>query len=98
MAIDLQWAAGWRVGDTAVVERESSSRFDVNPRDPSDAGGQGHHVFRLVRPNHVTESCADVAVQATTNHFHTTIELVVRVNGALHYTRHWTVSVPRDHL
>jgi hypothetical protein len=97
-AVDLRFCADWRVGDTAVVEREASSRFEVNPYDPGDAGAKGHHVFRLVRPNHVTEACADVAVQATATHFHITIELVVRVNGALHFSKHWVESVPRQYL
>ena len=96
--VDLQFCGRWRVGDTAIVERKASSRFDVNPHDPSDAGAQAHHVFRLVRPNHVTDACADVAVLATGTEFHITIELVVRVNGALHFTKHWVESVPRHLL
>ena len=96
--LDLEFGGRWRVGDTAVVEREASSRFDVNPCDPSDAGAKAHHIFRLVRPNHVTEACADVAVQATATHFHITIELVVEVNGALHFSKHWVESVPRQYL
>jgi hypothetical protein len=95
---DLQWGASWRVGDTAVVGRESSSRLDVNPYDPADASAKARHLFRIVRPNHLIEARADVAVQASATHFHITIELEMRVNGALHFTKHWVESVPRDHL
>jgi hypothetical protein len=93
--VDLRFAASWPVGNTTRIEREHTSRFDVNPDQPSDATGWAHHIFRLVRPNHVTETCADVAVQATTTHFHMTIDLVVRINRALHFTKHWSESVPR---
>jgi hypothetical protein len=51
-----------------------------------------------VCPNQLTEARADVAVQATTTHFHLTIEVEVRVNGALHFTKHWAESVPRQYL
>jgi putative CocE/NonD family hydrolase len=97
-SVDLRFGASWRVSDTTVVERESSSSFDVNPHRPSDAGAEGRHIFRLVHPGRVTESCADVTVQATATHFHLAIELAVRVNGALHFTKHWAESVPRHYL
>jgi putative CocE/NonD family hydrolase len=96
--VDLRFASSWPVGASAKLEREHTSRFDVNPHNPGDATGQGHHVFRIVRPNHVTEAVSDVAVQATVTHFHLTIDLAVRVNGALHFTKHWTESVPRQGL
>ena len=95
---ELQWRGKWRAGATAVIERSYGARSDVNPYDPGDAGIRAEHVFRISRPNHVTEARADVAVQATATHFHVTIELVVRVNGALHFTKHWAESVPRHYL
>jgi putative CocE/NonD family hydrolase len=97
-SVEIQWGGSWRVGDATVVERESSSSFDVNPRRPSDASARGRHIFRLVQPGSVTESRADVAVRATETHFHLAIELVVRVNGALHFKKHWVESVPRHYL
>jgi hypothetical protein len=96
--VDIQWGTKSRISATAVVERRSSSRSDVNPYDPSDASARGRHIFRMVRPNQETEACCDVAVQATATHFDITIELVVRVNGALHFTKHWVESVPRQLL
>jgi hypothetical protein len=72
--------------------------LDVNPYDPADASAKARHLFRIVRPNHLIEARADVAVQASATHFHMTIELEVRVNSALHFTKHWIESVPRNHL
>lgn len=95
---ELEFGWRWRVGDTAVVERQSSSRFDTDPEEPSDAGAKGHHVFRIVRPNHEIEACADVAIQATVTHFHITIDLLVEVNGALHFSKRWVESVARQLL
>jgi hypothetical protein len=97
-SVELQSGSSWRVDDSTVVERESSSSFDVNPRRPSDASAQGRHIFRLVHPGSVTESRADVMVQATATHFHLAIELEVRVNDALHFAKHWVDSVPRQYL
>jgi hypothetical protein len=97
-AVELEFGANWRVNDTIIVERGSSSTFDVNPRRPSDAGAQARHVFRIIRPRSVTEACANVGVQATAACFHITIDLAVRVDGALHLTRHWVESVPRNYL
>jgi putative CocE/NonD family hydrolase len=97
-AVHLKSSTSWRVSHNAVLEREYSGAFDVNPDDPSDAAARARHVFRIVRPNHRTETSTDVAVQATATHFHTTIELAVRVNDALHFTKHWTEAVPRQLL
>jgi putative CocE/NonD family hydrolase len=97
-SVDLHFGTTWRVSDTTVIERESSSSFDVSPHRPSDAGARGRHIFRLVHPRRVIEACSDVAVQATPTHFHLAIELEVRVNGALHFTKHWAESVPRHYL
>jgi hypothetical protein len=94
--VEIRHGAEERVNDTTVVERESWSNLDVNPFRPSDASARGKHVVRIVRPNHVTQSQADVAVQATATHFHIEIGLVVQVNGAQHFTKQWVESVPRN--
>jgi hypothetical protein len=81
-----------------VLERESSSTFQVEPHDPAYASARGRHTYRIVRPNHETLSRADVAVQATATHFHITIDLEVRINDAPHFRRHWIESVSRQYL
>jgi hypothetical protein len=96
--VEIRHGAQARVNDSTVLERESWSNFDVNPIRPSDASARGHHVVRIVRPNQVTESQADVVVQATATHFHLEIRLVVEVNGAQHFAKQWVESVPRDSL
>ncbi|MCL7453440.1 MAG: CocE/NonD family hydrolase [Anaerolineae bacterium] len=96
--VDLRFGADWRISDTAVIERQSSSTFELDPAQPADAAARARHVFRLVRPLHETEACADVAIQATATDFHITIELAVRVNGALHFTKYWAESLPRHLL
>jgi hypothetical protein len=96
--VDLDFGSSWRISDTTVMERSSSSSFDVSPHRPSDAGARGRHIFRILQPGSVTEARADVTVRATTTHFQIAIELAVRVNGALHFTKHWAESVPRQYL
>jgi putative CocE/NonD family hydrolase len=83
---------------TTVVEQDSSSAFEVDPGRPSDASARGLHIFRLLRPNHEIRSSATVAVQATASHFHLTIDLEVRVNGAVHFAKHWLESLERHLL
>ena len=97
-AVDLRFGASWRIGEASVLERESVSTFEVDPARPGDASARGEHAFRMVRSNHVTESRADLAVQATATHFHLSIDLVVSVNDAVHFSRHWAESVPRQLL
>jgi putative CocE/NonD family hydrolase len=96
--VEIRQSAKGRVNDTTVVERESSSSFDVNPYRPSDASARCRHVVRIVRPNQVTQSQADIAVQATATHFYVEIALAVQVNGGQHFARQWVESVPRHHL
>ena len=96
--VHLAYRTSWRVNDTTVIERAYSGTFDVAPARPADASAKAQHRYRMLRPNQDTEGCADVAVQATATHFHLTIEVEVRVNGALHFTKHWVESVPRHYL
>jgi hypothetical protein len=96
--VKLRYGSNWRVDDTIAIERAASSTFDVDPARPSDASAKGHHIYRIVRPNQEIKAQADVAIQATHVHFHLIIQVEVRVNGALHFTKHWTDTVPRYYL
>jgi hypothetical protein len=96
--VQLAHQTSWRVNDTTVIERAYSGTFDVAPARPADASAKAQHRYRMLRPNQATEGRADVAVQATATHFHLTIEVEVRVNGALHFTRRWAESVARQGL
>lgn len=96
--VDLSVSSKRRINDTIVLERESTSKFFVDPRNPAQAGATGRHIYCISRPHHQTQTRADVAVQATATHFHITIDLEVQVNHRPHFTRHWTESVPRQYL
>lgn len=96
--VELRCDWTWRVDDRTVLARSASGTFDLEPEHPGHASGRGAHVFRIERPNHWTEARSDVVVQATPTHFDITIDLVVEVNGALHFAKHWAESVPRHYL
>jgi putative CocE/NonD family hydrolase len=96
--VEIGLKSGFRPHDTTLFERESNATFQVDPKDPAHANGQARHIFRIVRPNHQIQSQADVAVQATATHFQITIDLEVRLNEALHFTRHWAETIPRQLL
>ena len=97
-AVELGFRSSWRLQTGAVVERESRSDFEVHPADPAHASARGRHVYQIARSGRVTRACAEVVVQGTASHFHVTIDLEVRVNDALHFTRRWVESVPRRGL
>jgi len=84
-----------RINDTTVVRREYSLVADCHPRDPASASARGRHLSRITRPNSLMEGSSDVLIQATATHFHVTIDLELRVNGALHHFKSWVESVPR---
>lgn len=84
-----------RINDTTAVRREYSLVADCDPRDPASASARGRHVSRIARPNSVIEGSSDVLIQATTTHFHVTIDLELHVNGTLHHSKRWVESVPR---
>jgi putative CocE/NonD family hydrolase len=84
-----------RVDDRTLVRREYELTAGVDPSDPASATARGRHVSRIARPSGVTEGTSDVSIQSTATHFHVTIDLEIRVNGALHHLNRWTESFPR---
>ncbi len=96
--VDIGLRSSWRLHTGAVVERESHSEFEIDPGDPAHASARGRHVYRIARAGLVTQACAEVVVQGAVNHFHVTIDLEVRINDVLHFTRRWVESVPRQGL
>lgn len=84
-----------RINDTTAVHREYSLVADCHPHDPALASAHGKHISRITRPNSVMEGSSDVLIQATATHFDVTIELELRVNGAIHHSKRWVEAVPR---
>jgi putative CocE/NonD family hydrolase len=87
-----------RINETTVVRRDYWLTAHCDPSDPASASAHGRHVSRIRRPNEETEGRSHVLIQATRTHFQVTIDLDVRVNGALHHSRRWVESVPRHLL
>ena len=78
-----------------MIERSWGSVSEVLPSEPATASAHGWHVCRSIRPNQTIESRADTVIRGTAGALHVTIDLVVRVNGAIHATRRWTETVSR---
>jgi putative CocE/NonD family hydrolase len=91
----IRSAGDERINNTTVVRRVYSLTAQVDPADPASASAHGRHVSRIRRPNGVVEGSSDVVIQASRTHFHVTIDLEIRLNGALHHHRSWVESVPR---
>ncbi|MDX6591493.1 MAG: uncharacterized protein QOJ13_689 [Gaiellales bacterium] len=71
------------------------SESTVDPRDPSRAMSRGRFVMRRDDPGHLSEATSEAVITGTRTHFHVTIDLELRVNGAVHANRRWTESIPR---
>jgi hypothetical protein len=88
----------YRVDDTTVVRRESSVASQVDPQDPAHATAHGTSIQHIRRPNQVIWGRADLMVQATTSHFHISLDVELKINGAPHYSKRWVESVARQLL
>lgn len=94
----VKYATQFRPHPGALVHREFGSHSQVDPRLPAVASVRGWHECRVVRSNQVIQGRTDALIQSTATHFHITLELEVRVNGAQHFTRRWAESIPRQLL
>jgi hypothetical protein len=88
----------FRVNATTVISREYGNVCELDPRDPAHATARGKALCRIIRPNVITDSQADVFIQSTATHFHVTMEVEVRVNDAPHFQKRWVESIPRQLL
>ena len=91
----VKYAAQFRPHPGALIQREFASYSQVDPRQPAAASVRGWHECRVARPNHVVQGRTDAHIQATATDFHVTLDLEVRVNGAVHFTRRWTDTIRR---
>jgi putative CocE/NonD family hydrolase len=98
--VEICFNTQFRLNATTVIQREFGSLSQVDPNDPAQASVRGWHVCRIVRSalNHTIQGRTDVLIQSTASHFHTTIDLDVRVNDAPHFSRRWVESIPRQLL
>jgi hypothetical protein len=91
----VKYATQFRPHPGALIQREFGSHSQVDPRDPAGASVRGWHECRVVRANQVVQGRTDALIQSTATHFHITLDLAVHLNGALHFTKRWTETVPR---
>jgi hypothetical protein len=85
-----------RVSPHSVVERSFSFETQVDPDDPAQASARGHHTSVLHRPSGTVAAVSATSVRGSATHFLVTIEVEVRVDGVLHFTRSWAESIPRQ--
>jgi putative CocE/NonD family hydrolase len=68
---------------------------EVDPNDPADASASGSSRLLRQTANGMVEAESSVHIQGTPSHFNAAVELTVRTDGAVHFTRRWTESVER---
>jgi len=93
--VRLQLETRSRIDPHTVVERRASSRFDLDPQDPSRTGASGRHVLRIRQSGQEFEGRSEIAITGSADHFQIAIGLNVFVNGTLHFQKHWNRSIPR---
>jgi predicted acyl esterase len=96
--VRLELLSEQRMNATTVIERYFGGVSSVDPRDPAGASQTGRHVTAIVRPSERIEAESNVAIQASRTHFHVTLDLEVRVNGARYFDRRWIESIERQLL
>lgn len=87
-----------RLNEHTVMQRKLSVRCEVDPRNPAGASAHGQTMLGIVRSNQTIRGTSDVVVQASRTHFHVTINLEVRVNDALHFSKRWVETIRRELL
>jgi hypothetical protein len=85
----------FRPVDGTLIERDLGCVCEVDPADPARATARGWHRCRSTRGERAVEARSDVLIESTASDFHVTIDLVVRVGEAIHFTRRWTETIPR---
>jgi uncharacterized protein len=81
-----------------TIERDSGCVCEVDPVEPSRVTAHGWHECRSTHEGRTTAARADVVVASTADAFDVTIDLEVKVDGAVRATRRWVESVPRHLL
>ncbi len=98
VSVDILDSMDWRVNATTLIHREYGVVCAVDPRDPAHSSARGGALCVIERPNQRIEARSDGLLQSTATHFHLTLDLEVRVNGATHFTKRWVESIPRQLL
>jgi predicted acyl esterase len=84
-----------RLNETTLIQRENGVICMVDPANPAAASAKGRAVHTIIRPNMTLRGTSDILVQATASEFHVTIDLNLYLNGALHFNKQWSASLPR---
>ena len=87
-----------RTPDGTRIERDCGCLCEVDPADPARVTARGWHRCRSTHEGRVTEARADVVIASTAEAFDVAIDLEVTVDGAVHATRRWVESIPRQLL
>jgi uncharacterized protein len=78
-----------------TIARDCGCVCEVDPAEPSRVRAHGWHECRSTHEGRTTAARADVVVASTADAFDVTIDLEVKVDGAVEATRRWVESVPR---
>jgi predicted acyl esterase len=93
--VRLQMDAVNRLTETTVFEKKAHGEFQVHPRHPALASGQGKHLQQLKSDGGCITAESEVWVQGGKTHFQVIINLIVRVNQGTIFSRKWVESIER---
>ncbi|MCF8091389.1 MAG: CocE/NonD family hydrolase [Desulfotignum sp.] len=93
--VRLQVDAVSRLTETTVFEKKAHGEFQVHPRHPALASGQGKHLQQLKSDGGCITAESEVWVQGGKTHFQVIINLIVQVNGSTIFSRKWVESIER---
>ncbi|MGZ8631419.1 MAG: CocE/NonD family hydrolase [Actinomycetota bacterium] len=82
--------------DVPAMRSHYDGSVSVSTNDPGRAIARGEAEFEMRWDEATVVSRVDVAIESDADAFHTTIDLVVREDGAERFRRRWERAIPRD--
>ena len=87
-----------RASQAIEIESERLLEMWASEEDPAHTTAVGKHLRRIVRRDGDIRVDAVCSLESSETAFHLQIELVVEVNGLMHFQRHWTRTFRRELL
>ncbi|MBI3454161.1 MAG: CocE/NonD family hydrolase [Candidatus Rokubacteria bacterium] len=93
--VHIEYGRRLRLPDGTEVEEQRTMDSTVSRADPAHASARGETRVRRAHRGLLTEATALGVLASSTQAFHLTVDLDVRVEGRPHVQRRWTASFPR---
>lgn len=100
MTVDFpRWTGVTEMPDIGHIHRsECLSRYEITDGDPLSAACLTRFHIAIERAGTTCEHFSEGRLTCDATHFRVQMDLTIRENGAVIFTRRWNERIPRDHL